>query len=333
MNNTILITGGAGFIGRSFVEHILDKTNWNIVVLDSLSYAGDINYLATNGKYDPNRVRIVWHDLRAPINEYLQTRIGPVRWIVNIASESHVDRSITSPADFFMTNCAIAANTLEYARIVKPESFIQVSTDEVYGPAAALEQHKEWDTHVPSNPYSASKSAQEALAVSYWRTFNVPVIITNTMNNFGPSQHIEKFIPMCVSKILNNEPITIHGKYENGDFISGSRFWLHANNHADALLFILQNCPAEQYPATNRPSKWHIAGDQEVSNLQIANKIAEILGKTAIIKPTDFHSSRPGHDLRYALDGSKIKGAGWVPPVNFENSLVQTVNWFSTKFN
>jgi len=328
MNNIILITGGAGFIGRSFVERILSKTNWNIVVLDSLSYAANVNYLTDSPYFNSQRVQFVWHDLRAPLNEYLHERIGPVRWIVNIASESHVDRSIAKPVDFFMNNCALAANILEYARTVKPEVFVQVSTDEVYGPAELGYAHREWDTHVPSNPYAASKSAQEALAVSYWRTFGVPVVITNTMNNFGPAQHVEKFIPLCVNKIVNNEPIMVHGKYENGIFISGSRFWLHADNHADAILFILQNCPPEQYPDKCRPSKWHIAGDQEVSNVQIVEKIAEILGKSAIIEPTDFHSSRPGHDLRYALDGSKIKQAGWVAPVTFEDSLAQTINWF-----
>lgn len=326
MRKNILVTGGSGFIGQSFVQHVLKSTPHNIVVLDSLTYAADQNRLFALPEYDPDRVRFYWHDLRAPINESLARRIGPVNYIVNIASESHVDRSIANPADFFMNNCALAANMLEYARVSKPEVFVQVSTDEVYGPAETGYAHREWDPHVPSNPYAASKSAQESLAISYWRTFGVPVVITNTMNNFGEHQHREKFIPLCVDRILNEQDITIHGRFnDHGEFVSGSRFWLHADNHASALLYILQNLSPNTYPRHNRPSRWNVVGDTELSNLEIVDRVSKILGVPARCKMVDFHSSRPGHDLRYGLDGALLQAAGWVPPVSFEDSFKDTV--------
>lgn len=322
---TILITGGAGFIGRSLVARLLRETDWNIVVLDSLTYAADQNRLALDEGYDASRVRLLWHDLRAPLNETLIARIGPVDYIANVASESHVDRSIADPVSFFMANCALAAHMLEYARVAKPEVFLQISTDEVYGPAEVGHAHAEWEVHIPSNPYAASKSAQEALAISYWRTFGVPVIITNTMNNFGESQHPEKFVPLCVRNILMGKPITVHGASTPEGFVSGSRCWLHAENHADALLHILRHLPPVPYPQADRPGRWHIAGDREISNLEIVSMISAQIGIEAIVDPVDFHSSRPGHDLRYALDGSAIAAAGWTPPVDFGESFAKTV--------
>lgn len=326
MSKTILITGGSGFIGQSFVSRILTNTDFSIVVLDSLTYASDQNRLFALSEYDTSRVKFLWHDLRAPINSTLSHRIGNVDYIVNIASESHVDRSIANPVDFFMNNCALAANILEYARSAKPEVFVQVSTDEVYGPADNGYAHKEWDPHVPSNPYAASKSAQESLAISYWRTFGVPVVITNTMNNFGAHQHPEKFIPLCVNNIVNNKEITVHGSYNNsGEFISGSRFWLHADNHADALLYILLKITPNKYPEDKRPSRWNVVGDIEISNLEIVNRISKVLETPANVRLVDFHSSRPGHDLRYGLNGDLLHAAGWTAPVKFEDSFKETV--------
>ena len=334
MSKKILVTGGSGFIGQSFVRQVLAETPHSAVVLDSLSYAADQNRLFGLPEYNRDRVKFLWHDLRAPINDILKDKIGPIDYIVNIASESHVDRSILNPVDFFMNNCALAANILEYARTAKPEIFVQVSTDEVYGPAENGYAHKEWDPHVPSNPYAASKSAQEALAISYWRTFGVPVVITNTMNNFGEHQHPEKFIPLCVHNILQNKEIMVHGGYnESGDFISGSRFWLHADNHADAILFILKNLEPNKYPKDKRPSRWNVVGDVELSNLEIVNRISDILGVPARVNLVDFHSSRPGHDLRYGLDGAALQESGWTPPVKFEDSFKWSVQEIAKKFS
>jgi dTDP-glucose 4,6-dehydratase len=326
MNNTVMITGGAGFIGGYLVSHFLKHTDMDIIVLDGITYAADITRMTEIPSYDPKRVKVVWHDLRSPITDFVAERIGNPKWIVNCASNSHVDRSITDPAEFIMSNCTLVTNMLEFARITKPEIFLQVSTDEVYGPAPTGYAHREWDVHLPSNPYAASKSAQESIAVSYWRTFGVPVVITNTMNNFGSRQHSEKFVPMCVSKILRGEEIPIHGKFDSaGKFTSGSRCWLHADTHASGILHVLRQGAPKPFPIADRPGKWHIAGDREITNEDLARIIGSILGKEVKLSLQDFHSSRPGHDLRYALDSSLLYAAGWAPPTDFENSLQRSV--------
>lgn len=327
----LLLTGGSGFIGRHTVEHFLRNTDWEIVVLDMLSYAGDVNQLTDMELYDPERVRVVWHDLRAPIMPTLVDRIGDVDFIINMASESHVERSISDPNPFVMNNVALALNMLDYARQAKPEKFIQISTDEVYGPAPVGHDHIEWDTYLPSNPYSASKAAQESIAYSYWRTYNVPLIITNCMNLFGERQHTEKFIPMTIKKLANGEKVPVHAelvKYERAHLWEpGSRFYLHARNLADALLFILDTQPVQAYPDFDRPTKFNVVGEQELTNLEVVDKIAEILGKPPLYEFVDFHSQRPGHDRRYALDGTKLREAGWHPPFSLEVSLKKTVLW------
>jgi dTDP-glucose 4,6-dehydratase len=322
---TILITGAAGFIGRHLVQRVLETTDWRIVALDGLSYAADTLKLVHDHAYDKSRVRLLWHDLRAPLSEDLIASIGDVDYVANVASASHVDRSISDPAVFFLNNASLIANMLEYARATRPEKFLQVSTDEVFGPAYAGYCHKEWDPHVPSNPYSASKSAQEALCIAYWRTYGLPLIITNTMNNFGEGQHPEKFVPMIVRKLLADEEIAVHGKWVDEEFIPGSRYWLHASSHADALIYLLSNMEPARYPDTDRPSRWNVVGDCEVDNLEMVGKIGAILGKRPKVSRDDFHSSRPGHDLRYALDGEKLKAEGWSPRMDFEESLVQSV--------
>jgi dTDP-glucose 4,6-dehydratase len=267
-------------------------------------------------------VTILHADLTAPIGERLGHRIGPVDYIWNIASESHVDRSIEDPRPFIENNVSLAITMLDYARIAKPEVFCQISTDEVFGPAPAGILHGEWAPHIPSNPYSASKSAQEAIAISYWRTFGVPVILTSTMNNIGERQDPEKFVPMCIRRILRGEVVTIHGTPEH----IGSRFYLHARNHADALLFLTKK-GATNYPDADRPDKFNVVGEEEIDNLTLANMIADILGKPLNYKLLDFHSARPGHDLRYALDGSKLKNLGWEPPVKLRESLEHMIAW------
>ena len=331
MKQRLLVTGGAGFIGHHFVSHLLERTDHHIVVLDSLNYAADVNRLAAIPHYDRSRVTLLWHDLRAPIAEALAQAIGPVDAIFNIASESHVERSIAAPVPFVQNNVSLALHMLEFARQAKPRLFVQISTDEVYGPSAEGTSHREWDTPLPSNPYAASKAAQEAIAISYWRTYGVPVVITNTMNNFGEHQHREKFIPLCVERILNAEPIPIHGQYNaEGRFVSGSRVWLHARHHADALLAILERCTPNTFPRHDRPIRYHIAGEREVSNLEIARSIGVMLHRSVNLQPTDFHRSRPGHDLRYSLDGSRIQQElTWTPPETFETSFARTVEWLA----
>ena len=248
-----------------------------------------------------------------------------------MASDSHVDRSITHPVDFVQNNVNLTLNMLEYAREVRPEKFIQVSTDEVYGPAPVGHDHKEGEPHRPSNPYSASKSAQESIAYSYWRTYNVPVTITNTMNNFGERQHPEKYVPMVIKKIMSGEVIDIHSKpNEDKSWTIGSRVWLHARNHADAIQHILDNIDVVWYEdgeSTPDIQRFNVAGEQEIDNLQIVNMIADIIGKEPVYELVDFHSSRPGHDLRYSLDGTKLKEYGWNAPISVAESFRRTVEW------
>jgi dTDP-glucose 4,6-dehydratase len=273
-----------------------------------------------------DRIEVVTHDLIAPLSDQLINRIGDVNYILNIASESHVDRSIEDPVSFVKNNVDLVLNMLEYARKVKPEVFMQISTDEVYGAAPIGINHKEWSPILPSNPYSGSKAAQEAIAISYWRTYGVPVVITNTMNNFGEMQDPEKFVPMVIQKINKGETVTIHG---NEDYI-GSRFYLHARNHADALLYIINNLPPAVYEDNNlivMPSRYNVVGNIEMNNLEMAQLIAKLMGKELNYELVDFHHTRAGHDRRYALDGSKLIGLGWQMPVPFEDSLKNTIEW------
>lgn len=326
----ILLTGGLGFIGSHTVEHYLSNTDWHIVVIDSLRFAGRVERITEINGYNPNRVTLLWHDLRAPLHKMLRDQIGTVDYIVNMASDSHVDRSITDPVDFVQNNVSLVLNMLEYARIAKPQTFIQVSTDEVYGPAAQGYSHKEGEPFAPSNPYAASKAAQESIAFSYWRTFGVPLVITNTMNNFGERQDIEKFVPMTIHKIIAGEKNLIHAREVNGKWISGARVWLHARNHADAIQYILENCPPRAYSSDDdvtQPVRFNVAGDREITNLEIVQMVEKILGKKALIEYIDFHSQRPGHDLRYSLDGTKLREAGWQMPISTEQSFERMVNW------
>ena len=199
------------------------------------------------------------------------------------------------------------------------------NTDEIYGQAPLGINHKEWSPIIPSNPYSASKAAQEAIAISYWRTYRVPVIITNTMNVFGERQDKEKFIQLVIDKVRKEEEITIHS-YPDGK-TAGSRFYIHARNVADAILHIITNVKPVMYPEADRPERFNVVGEKEVDNLSLAKLIATYIGKDLIYKMVDFHSSRPGHDCRYALDGEKLAKIGWKPKVNFEESLKRTLTY------
>lgn len=323
MSKTVLLTGVSGFAGSHIAEHILVNTDWNIVGLATFRHRGDS--IRFDGFKDSSRIKIHYHDLQGPLSSRLIDRIGHVDYVLNVASESHVDRSITDPAPFVENNVRLVLNMLEFARQAKPDAFMQISTDEVYGPAPENHRHKEWETYLPSNPYSASKAAQEAIAISYWRTFGVPVVITNTMNLIGERQDSEKFIPMVIRRVARGERVSIHGDTERG--IVGSRFYLHARNHADALLFLIRNTTPSRYPDTDRPDRYNVVGEREVDNLTMAQMIAGFAGKPLDYFIESFHRSRPGHDLRYALDGSKIAALGWTAPIPLEASLRRTVEW------
>jgi dTDP-glucose 4,6-dehydratase len=326
----VLLTGVAGFMGSHVLQEILTNTDLDVVGVAAWTHKGTPERIEEVLRGNPawkDRVEIITHDLSAPFTETTKKRIGIVDFIINVASESHVDRSITDPVPFVMNNVALMLNMLEFAREVKPITFMQISTDEVYGPAPDGVNHKEWATILPSNPYSASKACQEAICVSYWRTYGVPVIITNTMNLFGEMQDAEKYTAQLIKKISAGEEVTVHGK----PGAVGSRYYLHARNQANALLYIMQNvAPAEYSDGTgvDRPTRFNIVGDQELDNLALAEKVAGIIGKPLKYKFVDHHATRPGHDRRYALDGTKLKELGWKAPRDLDESLKKYIDWY-----
>lgn len=341
----ILLTGASGFVGSHVLRHILTTTDWDVVAPVTFRHKGVSDRLVTAmDGLDQKRVTIIQTDLTAPISSVTAHKFGDIDYILNVASESHVDRSIEEPAAFIQNNVALITNILDYARTLKNlKVFLQVSTDEVYGPARKGEAHKEWiDQIKPSNPYSASKAAQEAIAYSYWRTYDIPLVISNTMNIIGETQDTEKFFPKTLKNVLDGSEMTIHASPE-GEV--GSRYYLHARNQADGLLFLLKTFGASYRPIVQFvedtseietlryseggtvPFRYHIVGEREVDNLEMAQLIAKAAGKELKYRLEDFHSSRPGHDLRYALDGAKIKSLGWVAPVPLEESIKSTVAW------
>jgi dTDP-glucose 4,6-dehydratase len=250
-----------------------------------------------------------------------------------MASQSHVDTSITDPVPFVENNMAVALNTLELARKLRPEAVVMISTDEVYGPAEPGHAHREWDAILPSNPYAASKAAQEAVSISYWRTYGIPVVITNTMNMIGERQHAEKYVPKVLRAVLAGKEAVIHGSPGN----IGSRHYLHARNMADAVLFLLRGtlpsmfpahlAPGSEAAAADRPDRYNIASADRISNLELAQMIAAAAGMPLRYRWEDFHRTRPGHDPHYGLDPGKISALGWKPPVPFAASLERTIRW------
>ena len=327
MSKTVLLSGCGGFIGSHCLSHILVNTDWYVIGFDSWHHKGISERITENKHYQDNieRVRIYTHDLTAPISNILADKIGHIDYIINFASASHVDRSITDPIPFVRNNVDIALNMLEYARVARPEKFIQIGTDEVYGPTDGVHNHPEWSPILPSNPYSASKASQDAIAVSYWRTYGVPLILTNIMNTFGEMQDAEKFIPMVIRKILIGETVNIHS--DQTCKVSGARFWLHARNTSDALLFMLKNIPAPLYPQSNRPERFNIVGGKQISNLDMALLISKIMGKGLGYQMVDANTSRPGHDAFYGLSGEKLSNYGYEFPKNLEESLEKTIKW------
>ena len=320
MNKNIIITGGCGFIGSHFIEHIYRKTNWNIIVLDKLNYASNgLERLRDSGFLYNSRIRVFTVDLSTPLSDGIIKELGQdINYIIHMAAETHVDNSIKDPVPFVMNNISSTLNILEFSRSCKNlEKIFYFSTDEVYGSAPKGISYKETDRHNPTNPYSASKSAAEQLCVAYQNTYNIPLVMVNVMNAFGERQHVEKFIPKCINSILQGEKIYIH--CDKSCKIPGSRFYIHARNIASAVFFLIsKGIIGELY---------HITGEKEVNNLEMAQFISKVLNKEFKYELVDFHSDRPGHDERYSLDGSKLFSLGWKLPVDFEKSLEKTILW------
>ena len=299
----VLITGAAGFIGHHVVENILQNTDWRITILDRLDCSGNLNRLAEIGAAKNPRVRFVYCDLRAEINEQLRGQIGPHDYIIHLAASTHVDRSISDPMAFVLDNVVGTCNILDFARKVPCERFIHFSTDEVFGPAPEGTAFKEWDRYKSGNPYAASKAGAEELAISYHNTFGIPVIVTHTMNVCGERQSPEKFIPMTIANVRDGNEVIIHASKDLTK--AGSRFYIDAKDVARGVMLLLE--------VGEIGEKYNLVGGEEIDNLELAQRIATAVGKPLKYKMLDFHSSRPGHDLRYALDGSKMASIGFKP--------------------
>ena len=313
----VLITGGAGFIGANLVGAILKRTDWSITIIDRLDESGNLNRLSEVGAAKNKRVRFIYHDLKAPINDQLCAQIGEHDYVLHLAAGTHVDRSIEDPMSFVLDNVVATTNLLEYARKVGCRLFLNFSTDEVFGPAPVGVRYKEDDRYNAGNPYSATKAGAVQMGVAYHNTYSVPVITTHTMNVIGKMQHPEKFVPMTIAKVSSGEVVTIHADKTRTK--AGSRFYIDVENVADAVLFLLKHGVTGQ--------KYNIVGERETDNLELARMIASAVGSPLHYDMVDFHSSRPGHDLRYALDGSKMAGLGWTPPSTIEASILKIVNW------
>jgi dTDP-glucose 4,6-dehydratase len=306
----LLVTGGAGFIGSNFIRHIMNShPDGEIINLDVLTYAGNINNL--KGIEKNNHYTFIKGDIcnRDLVDAILEKH--KIDAIVHFAAESHVDRSIANASAFVKTNVLGTHTLLECARSHTIPKFIHISTDEVYG-STMKGSFRETDILSPSSPYSASKAGSDLLALSYFTTYNLPVIVTRCTNNFGPYQYPEKLIPLFVTNLLDGKKVPVYGTGKN------VRDWIHVNDHCRAVEFLLEHGnPGEIY---------NIGGGQEKTNLEITHKILDILsqGESMIEYVTD----RPGHDFRYSLDCSKLLKMGWKPQYSFEEGLKDTVEWY-----
>ena len=325
--STLLITGGAGFIGSNLVRHALDRTSDRLLVVDKLTYAGSLASLEEPLK-DP-RVTFVRADIgdRAAMTRLFdEHRPGAV---LNLAAETHVDRSIDSPQPFIDTNIVGTFGLLESARAYvggldgaarAAFRFLHVSTDEVYGTLGENGQFTEETPYAPNSPYAASKAAADHLVRAYFHTYGLPVLITNCSNNYGPFQFPEKLIPLMIMNATDMRQLPIYGDGGN------VRDWLHVEDHCEGMLLVLRK---------GRPGeKYNIGGGNERTNLQIVDAVCDIVDRlrpSAASRRTlkTFVPDRPGHDRRYAIDASKIRRElGWTERHTFEDGLESTVRWY-----
>jgi dTDP-glucose 4,6-dehydratase len=305
----VLVTGGAGFIGSNFVRYALGAhADWRVTTLDKLTYAGrreNLHDVMDNPRHVFVHGDIADAVVSAPLVE--QSEI-----VVHFAAETHVDRSIMGAGDFIRTDVEGTFVLLEAARRAKNlRRFVQISTDEVYG-SVPTGASVETDELKPRNPYAASKAGADRLAYSYWATYHLPVIVTRASNNYGPYQFPEKVIPLFVTNAIDDIPVPLYGDGRN------VRDWLHVEDHCHAIdLLIDKAVNGEVY---------NIGGGNEVMNVDLTHRILAAVGKpTSLIRPV---ADRPGHDRRYCLDTTKLRGLGWMPRMAFEDGLRRTVQWY-----
>lgn len=321
--SNVLITGSAGFVGSHVVDYFLTNTDHNIIGLDRLDFSGNLNRLAEleSVRGAGKRFKQVFHDMKAEFNDWISSQLGDIEIVLAIGAASHVDRSIVYPRAFVEDNVIGCVNLLEWARKAKSvKTFLYFSTDEVMGPANPGTYHKEWDPHLPSNVYAASKSAAMQLCHSYYVTYGLPVIQSMTMNLFGPRQASEKYVAKIIRAVSAGQPIDVHCELLNGKPIAiGSRIWLYVENVPHALLLILEKCkPGERI---------NIIGFDELDNLAVAEHIASLMGKPLNPRFVDFHAARKGHDRFYSLSGERLKNMGWSPLFTFDQGIKSTVEF------
>ncbi len=304
----ILVTGGCGFIGSNFIRHILNKyPDYEIINLDELTYAGNTENL--KDIEDNENYSFVRGDICDP--HIVKGLMQKVDCVVHFAAESHVDNSIEDGAVFVKTNVLGTHVLLQSALENDIQRFIHISTDEVYGSTDAG-SFKETDMLNPSSPYSSSKAGSDLLALSYYITHKLPVIVTRCTNNFGPYQYPEKLIPLFITNLQDNKKVPVYGNGMN------VRDWIYVLDHCKAVDLILHNAAVGEV--------YNIGGGCEKSNLEITSGILEALGKDSSM--IEFVKDRPGHDLRYSLDCSKLKKLGWKVEYDFDRALEETVNWY-----
>ncbi len=308
----VLVTGGAGFIGSNFIHLVLRNYKWEICNLDKLTYAGNLENLEDVEK-NPH-YRFVRGDItdRELVRELFQDNKFDV--VVNFAAESHVDRSILDASVFIETNIKGVQVLLDAAREFGISKFIQISTDEVYGSLGADDSpSQEGDHLLPNSPYSASKTAADLLCRAYYKTHNLPVVVTRSSNNYGPYQFPEKLIPLMVTNALEEKQLPVYGDGQN------IRDWLYVEDNCQAIAHVVEKGkPGEIY---------NIGGGQEKANIDVVKGILQVLDKPESL--ITYVKDRPGHDWRYALSTTKIQSeVGWMPTVSFAEGLARTVNWY-----
>ena len=315
----VIVTGGLGFIGSNLIK-ILNKKKFFIINIDKVSYASNKKNIPTNiQNYKFYKENINNKNFIIRILEKYRPSL-----VFNLAAETHVDKSIDGPKSFINSNILGVFNLLEAIRIYnKKLKLVNVSTDEVYGDVNKLSS-KENDAYNPSSPYSASKASGDLLIKSYIRTYNLPAVITNCCNNYGPNQYPEKLIPTIIYKIIRNETIPIYGNGKN------VREWIHVNDHCEALIKIANNGKIGE--------NYNIGSGVKIQNIELMNKIISIFKKinTNQKNKINFHfvKDRPGHDFRYSLNSSKLKTElKWKCKINFNEGLKDTINWYIDKFN
>jgi dTDP-glucose 4,6-dehydratase len=306
----ILITGGCGFIGSNFVRHMLSKYPYNVVNFDKLTYAGNPENLQDIEK--DKRFTFIKGDI-AEVSDLEKAFKLPIEIIVNFAAESHVDRSILDPDTFIKTNINGTFQLLEMARKRNVKKFVQISTDEVYGSLGKEGKFSEQTPLAPNSPYSASKTSADVLAMSYYKTYNMPVVITRCSNNYGPYQFPEKLIPLIITNALNDIELPVYGDGLN------VRDWIHVADHCEAIDVVLHS--------GKEGNVYNIGGENERTNIEIVKLILNALGKSeALIK---YVKDRPGHDRRYAIDSTKLKKElGFSPRIDFTHGMEETVKWY-----